>query len=176
MKKLSILVAMFMVVGCGKKEEKPAPKPAATAKKPVKKAAPKAAPKVVVDDGTTATINLTGNDQMRFNTQKVTVKAGRKIKVNLKHVGKLPITAMGHNFVLLKPGTDLAAFNAKAINAKATNYIPASEADNIIANTTLIGGGGSISVEFDAPAKGKYTFICSYPGHYALMKGQLIVE
>ena len=98
MRKLSILVAMFMVVGCGKKEE-PAKKPAKATKTATKKAKPKApaAPKVVVDDGKTATVNLTGNDQMRFNVQKVTVKAGRKVKVNLKHVGKLPITAMGHN-------------------------------------------------------------------------------
>ena len=158
--------------------QKSSPKKPAGKAMAMKKAKPKApeAPKVVVDDGKTATVNLTGNDQMRFNVQKVTVKAGRKVKVNLKHIGKLPITAMGHNFVLLKPGTDLAAFNAKAINAKATGYIPASEADKIIANTTLIGGGGSTSIEFDAPPKGTYTFICSYPGHYALMKGQFIVE
>ena len=83
---------------------------------------------------------------------------------------------MGHNFVLLKAGTDLAAFSAKAINAKNTNYVPPSEAASVIAHTEVVGGGGSTTIEFDAPAKGSYPFICSFPGHYAIMKGQFIVE
>ena len=40
----------------------------------------------------------------------------------------------------------------------------------------LIGGGEETTVTFDAPAKGTYDFICSFPGHYALMKGKFIVE
>ena len=186
----TVMIVAFLF-GCGgdKAEKAPAKKPAKaeTAKKapPPKAAAkpaaaPKAAaapaPKVVTDDGTTATVNLTGNDMMKFNATEIRVKAGRKVKLTLTHVGKLPLTAMGHNFVLLKPGVDLAAFSAKAINAKGTDYVPASEAANIIAHTKVVGGGGSTTIEFDAPAKGSYPYICSFPGHYALMKGQFIVE
>ncbi len=29
---------------------------------------------------------------------------------------------------------------------------------------------------FDAPAKGTYDFICSFPGHWATMQGKFIVE
>ena len=87
----------------------------------------------------------------------------------------MPKTAMGHNFVLLKNGTDVAAFGMKAIEAGIDkDHIPASNA--IIANTKLIGGGEETTVTFDAPAKGTYDFICSFPGHYALMKGKFIVE
>ncbi|MBT8261281.1 MAG: azurin, partial [Bacteroidia bacterium] len=38
------------------------------------------------------------------------------------------------------------------------------------------GGGQSTSVTFMAPEVGTYDFICSFPGHSALMKGKFIVE
>jgi azurin len=31
-------------------------------------------------------------------------------------------------------------------------------------------------IEFIAPEKGTYDYICSFPGHFAMMKGKLIVE
>ena len=40
----------------------------------------------------------------------------------------------------------------------------------------MLGGGEETTIEFEAPAKGEYTFICSFPGHYALMNGKFIVE
>ena len=82
---------------------------------------------------------------------------------------------MGHNFVLLKQGVDLAAFGIKSASAKDTDYIPSDEEDNIIAHTRLIGGGETTSIEFDAPEPGEYEFLCSFPGHYAIMKGKFIV-
>ena len=69
---------------------------------------------------------------------------------------------MGHNFVLLKAGTDTAAFGAKAITAAATEYIPA-DAEEIIAHTKLIGGGETDTIEFEVPGPGEYPFLCSSP-------------
>jgi azurin len=122
------------------------------------------------------TIVIKGSDAMQFDLKEIKVKAGQKVKLTLTHSGKLAKAAMGHNWVLLKPGTDVAAFGSKAAAARETEYIPASEKASIIAHTKLVGGGESDTVEFTAPAKGTYTFICSFPGHYALMKGSFIVE
>lgn len=119
------------------------------------------------------TIVINSNDQMQFDLSEIKVKAGEKIKLTLNHTGKLPKTAMGHNFVLLEKGTNVATFAQAAMNAKANNYIPSKGA---LAHTALIGGGESSSIEFTAPAKGTYDFICSFPGHYAIMKGKFIVE
>lgn len=119
------------------------------------------------------TIVINSNDQMRFDTNEIRVKAGEKIKLTLNHTGKLPKNAMGHNFVLLEAGTDVAKFSQAAMNAKATEYIPSK---GVIAHTKLIGGGESTTIEFTAPKKGTYEFICSFPGHYAMMKGKFIVE
>ncbi len=122
------------------------------------------------------TIVIKGTDAMQFDLKEIKVKAGQKVKLTLTHSGKLAKAAMGHNWVLLNQGVDVAAFGGKAAAARETEYIPKSEAASIIAHTKLVGGGESDTIEFTAPKKGKYTFICSFPGHYALMKGDFIVE
>ncbi len=119
------------------------------------------------------TIILNSNDQMRFDKTEIRVKEGEKIKLTLNHTGKLSKNAMGHNFVLLEKGTDVSKFATAAMKDKATEYIPAN---GVLAHTKLIGGGESTTVEFIVPAKGTYDFICSFPGHYAIMKGKFIVE
>ena len=119
------------------------------------------------------TIVINSNDQMRFDTNEVRVKAGEKIKLTLNHTGKLAKNVMGHNFVLLTAGTDVAKFSREAMNEKENEYIPAK---GVIAHTKLIGGGESTTIEFTAPKKGTYDFVCSFPGHYAMMKGKFIVE
>mgnify|MGYP003626747564 CR=1 len=118
---------------------------------------------------------LESNDQMKFNLSEIKVEAGTTVKLTLKHVGKLPKQVMGHNFVLLKKGVEMKDFAMTAMKAKDNDYIPEST-DQIIANTALIGGGESTTIEFEAPEKGEYIFICSFPGHYALMNGKFIVE
>ena len=77
---------------------------------------------------------------------------------------------------LLKAGVDMAKFASEAIKAKDTDYIPAARKGDIVAHTKVIGGGESVTITFDAPAAGTYDFLCSFPGHYAIMKGKFIVE
>lgn len=125
-------------------------------------------------DGVTE-VMLTGNDQMRFNLSEIRVDAGDKVKLTLKHIGKLGVEVMGHNFVLLKPDVDRNEFAKAAVDAKDNDYIPEGT-DDVIVHTEMIGGGQQTTIEFDAPEKGTYEFICSFPGHVALMNGKFIVE
>jgi len=120
-------------------------------------------------------IVIEGNDQMKFNLSEIKVKAGETVTITLKHVGELPKAAMGHNWVLLKPGTDINAFGAEASKFKDNDYIP-EDTDDVIVHTELVGGGKETTITFEAPEAGTYDFICSFPGHYALMKGKFIVE
>ena len=119
-------------------------------------------------------IVIESNDQMRFNLSEITVKQGQTVVLTLKHVGKLPKVAMGHNWVLLQPDTDLATFAMKSMKARDNEYVP-TKAPEVVVNTILLGGGEETTIEFDAPAPGIYSFICSFPGHYALMQGTFIV-
>ncbi|WP_264536915.1 azurin [Flavobacterium sp. N1736] len=122
------------------------------------------------------TLVIEGNDQMQFNTNELRATAGQPITLTLKHVGKIPKEAMGHNLVILQEGTDEADFATKAMNAKETDYIPTSEKTSIIAHTKLLGGGEEDTIEFTIDKKGTYNFLCTFPGHFAMMKGVLIVE
>lgn len=123
-----------------------------------------------------AEVVIEANDQMKYNLDRIDVKEGQTVRLTLKHVGSLPIEAMGHNWILVKPGTDKEAFAAAAMNAKETNYIPAEFEANIIAHTDLIGGGNETTIEFAAPAKGFYSYFCSFPGHIGFMKGTFYVN
>ncbi len=120
-------------------------------------------------------LKIFGNDAMQFNKSELKVKAGQKVTLTLVHTGKMAKNIMGHNFVLLKQGTDIPAFAEKAIAAGVDKeYIP--NGDEVIVSTKIIGGGESVTIIFDAPKKGTYDFICSFPGHYGMMKGKFIVE
>lgn len=121
-------------------------------------------------------ITLNGGDDMKFDLSEIKVKEGQTVKLTLKHTGTMAKTAMGHNFVLLAAGVSLTDFASKAMSTPATEYIPAGSEKEVIAHTKLIGGGESDTIEFTAPAKGTYDFLCSFPGHSALMKGSFIVE
>ena len=127
--------------------------------------------KAAVDENTIA---LASDDLMKFDKTELRVKANKKVTLTLRHTGKLEKIVMGHNFVLLKPGTDLGVFAGKAAVAREAEYIP--EGDEVIVHTKLIGGGESTSITFDAPAQGTYDFICSFPGHSGIMRGKFIVE
>ncbi|MFD0976922.1 azurin [Salinimicrobium gaetbulicola] len=118
---------------------------------------------------------ITGDDQMKFNLKEIRVKAGQRVKLTLRHVGQLEENVMGHNFVLLKQGTNIPEFAQKASSAKENEYIPEAT-DKVIAHTEMIGGGEETSIEFNAPATGTYDFICSFPGHYVQMQGKFIVQ
>ncbi|NNC50705.1 MAG: azurin [Flaviramulus sp.] len=164
---LAVLLASLMF-NCGGKEEKKKEgftyeKSGTTDKKEVK------------DDDNVANIVITSNDLMQFNINEIKVKAGQKVKLTLRHIGKLDINVMGHNVVILKQGVDLTEFAAKAATEKENKYIP-KDSQDIIANTGLIGGGQVTSIEFEAPEAGTYDFLCSFPGHSGLMKGKFIVE
>ncbi len=125
-----------------------------------------------------ATVELTGNDQMQYNTKAFEVMEGQEVVLSFKHIGQLPVVAMGHNVVILKPDTAVPAFAAKAAPAKETNYIPQDEESKamIVAHTKMLGGGESDEITFTAPAAGEYPFICSFPGHFAIMQGVMTVK
>lgn len=120
-------------------------------------------------------ITVEANDRMQFDTKEISVKAGEKITLTLIHVGKLPKQAMGHNWVLLKEGVVVKDFAMEAMKAKDNDYLPKDSKDVIVA-TELLGGGETDTITFEAPAKGTYTFICTFPGHYGIMQGTFVVS
>jgi azurin len=123
-------------------------------------------------------LEVTSNDMMQYDKKALEVTTGQKVTITLKHVGKLPKVAMGHNIVILKPGTVAPTFAMKAMTAAATSYIPQDEDSKktIVAHSETIGGGESTTFSFVAPEPGAYPYLCTFPGHFALMQGVLTVK
>ena len=93
--------------------------------------------------------------------------------------GKLPKIAMGHNLVILKKGVSAIAFGQKALGAgaNAVNPLPDSIKDDVIASTKLLGPGEEEVISFTAPKeKGAYEYVCTFPGHFAMMRGTMTVK
>jgi len=116
-----------------------------------------------------------GDDQMKFDTNLIRVKAGEAVELTFKNAGTMPKESMGHNFVVLKPGVDLATFGGEAAAAADNEYIPKSSLSSIVAHTKLLGPGEEDKITFTLE-KGVYDYICSFPGHYGIMKGQIVAE
>ena len=166
MKKINILLLLFIIISCGGKTD---------SKK--NKFEYKAIEKKV--DGSNknskeTVIIINSNDLMKFDQNELRVFEGQKITLTLNHTGKMSKEIMGHNFVLLKKETNLNDFAQRAMLARQNEYIPMG--NETIAYTKMIGGGESDTITFTAPEKGSYTYICTFPGHYGLMKGVLIVS
>ena len=125
------------------------------------------------------TVTIAGNDMMKYDKTKFEVKAGSKVKLVLKNIGKIPKIAMGHNLVILKKGVTAIAFGQKALGAgaNALNALPDSVKGDTLAHTKLLGPGESDTIIFTAPKEaGDYEYVCTFPGHFALMRGKMTVK
>lgn len=96
-----------------------------------------------------------------------------EVTINLSHTGSLPKASMGHNWVLTTTADFTPVAQAGISAGVDGNYLPADD-ERIIAATDLVGGGETTSITFAVSgldAAGDYTFFCSFPGHWAVMKG-----
>ncbi len=156
------IFAALLLSGCGQKDAATAPGPATPAA-----AAPAAA----------RVIEITGNDQMKFSVVAIEAKVGEELKIVFTNIGTLPKEAMGHNLVLLQPGSDGAAFAAAAMGAKDKEYIPDALKGQVVAHTKLLGPKQSETLTVKVTAAGDYPFLCTFPAHYLVgMKGMLSVK
>lgn len=124
------------------------------------------------------TIEIEANDAMKFNQQNLTIDSScKKVSLTLKHTGKLPSNVMGHNWVMTKSSVMMDIANAGMTAGLNNNYLPVDDS-RVLAATKVIGGGQSDTIEIDTSklAKGgDYVFFCSFPGHWAIMKGKVTV-
>jgi len=110
---------------------------------------------------------------LKYDQTLLTVKAGARIRLVFRNTDD-----MLHNFVLCAPGKGESvgtAALALGIDGAAKNYVPDSDA--VLYHTALTLPEASDTIYFTAPAApGDYDYLCSFPGHSALMKGILRVE
>jgi azurin len=112
---------------------------------------------------------------LQFAQKELHAKAGERLSLVFENPDALP-----HNWVLMKPDAiervgALANNLIAAPDALARHYVP--ESPDIICHTRVLDPQKRTTIHFNAPAKaGRYPYICSFPGHWAVMRGVLIVE
>lgn len=124
-------------------------------------------------------VTIDADDAMRFSPAQIDVPGTcETFTVQLKHTGRLPKLAMGHNWVLVKQ-SDLNGVARTAIAAgEAHDYIDPTDT-RVIAHTKLVGAGESASVTFPVrklQAGVQYSFLCTFAGHSPIMQGTLKLD
>ncbi|HTQ30589.1 MAG TPA: plastocyanin/azurin family copper-binding protein [Opitutaceae bacterium] len=124
------------------------------------------------------TVALTAGDNMKYNLTEIDATAGEQLHVTLTNQGTLPKEAMGHDWILLKAGSDAEAYDRAALAAKDNGYQPPALASEVLAAIPLLGPNQTGEVTFQVPGQpGQYPFLCTFPAHYQSgMHGVLVVK
>jgi uncharacterized cupredoxin-like copper-binding protein len=118
------------------------------------------------------TITLGTKPGLKYDKTELTVKAGAKVKLTFINNDDMP-----HNFVVVPQGQAIAVGELGTklgLQAVKLSYI--ANTPKILFNATLVGPGSSQTIYFVAPKAGKYTYVCTVPGHFYVMQGTLTVE
>ena len=120
------------------------------------------------------------NDQMQFNLSEITIDkaACPEFTVEIKHVGSMDKTSMGHNLVISKEADKDSVVN-DGTDAGIDKDFVKSDDGRVLAHTKLIGGGETAEVKFKTDGfevGGDYDFFCTYPGHAAMMTGKVVIK
>lgn len=115
-------------------------------------------------------------EQLRYDTDRLVVEAGKPFEIRFENPDGMP-----HNLVFVKPGTmqEVAlAVQAQApdkLDEKGRAYLPENDS-RVINASKLLEAGESEILKLTAPTEeGTYEYVCTFPGHWAIMKGELIV-
>jgi azurin len=114
-------------------------------------------------------------EQMRFDTPRIVVEAGKPFEIILQNDD-----FMQHNLVVVKPGgrekvgkiTD--AMKPDQLDDRGRAFVP--KVPEIISATRLLDSGQKATLSFSGIFdEGTHEYVCTYPNHWAVMWGQLIV-
>jgi azurin len=112
---------------------------------------------------------------MKFSQTTITARPGQRIEITLNNTDDMP-----HNIVIFRRGT-VAQYEKELFgslnepNAQLRGFVP--DSPNVLVASRLLNAGESTVVTFDAPSEpGEYPFVCSFPGHWATMRGVLRIE
>ena len=117
----------------------------------------------------------TVHEEMRYDTPRIVVPAGKPIELIFENPDAMP-----HNLVVVQPGArERVATAAMTLPPEHTDrsgraWVP--ESREIVAATHMLESGRSETLKLKPiDEEGVYEYVCTFPGHWTLMWGQLIV-
>jgi putative heme-binding domain-containing protein len=120
-------------------------------------------------------ITIEAGKNLSYTVRSFHVRAGEAIKLTFLNPDVVP-----HNWALIKPGTlarvgDLVNRIVAEPDAATRHYIPRTE--DVLVYTDIVGPTDQFAVTFRAPTTpGRYPYLCTFPGHWMVMNGEMIVE
>lgn len=120
------------------------------------------------------TINCV-RERMLFDKTEFSVKAGQPVSLVFNNPDATP-----HNLAICQPGSveeiGLAGNEmAKDPEGMKKDYIPVT--DKILHHTKLLNPNSTETLRFTAPTKpGDYPYVCTFPGHWVIMRGVMQVR
>ena len=120
-------------------------------------------------------IEIATGQNLSYVTKEFTVKAGEPIAFTLANPDVVP-----QHLVMVQPGSlqivgQLGKHLIANSDAYARQYIP--DSDKVIVHTDIVPPGEKQKIYFPAPAEpGHYPFLCTFPGHWMVMNGVMVVE
>ncbi|NNM29883.1 MAG: hypothetical protein HKO57_10190 [Akkermansiaceae bacterium] len=115
-------------------------------------------------------------ERLLFTKSGFTVKRNKPVKLTLSNPD-----ATQHNLVILAAGTPVEEIGmaanemAKSPAGLKKHFIP--DDPRVLHHTRLLDPDTAETLRFIAPKKpGTYPFVCTFPGHWILMKGEMVVE
>ena len=135
--------------------------------------------KIVGDEEVLAAIERIELDAiagLQYAQKELRVKAGAKVALTFRNLDP----SMPHNVVVVEPDR-LSTIGEKSMKLAASpqgvdkHYVPQDK--GVIALSPVLQSGNSYVMYFRSPRKpGSYPYLCTFPGHWQVMQGKLIVE
>jgi azurin len=132
-------------------------------------------PKVDTGKETGRRVSVQAIPGLLYDVTEIKAKPGERLTLEFKNTDTIP-----HNWVLVKAGKlqDIGmASNNMLANPKAAelHYVP--ESDDVLHYTPMLYHNQRHSLNLNVPDEpGRYPYLCTFPGHWAVMKGELLVE
>jgi putative heme-binding domain-containing protein len=118
-------------------------------------------------------------ERMLFSQTEFVVQPGQPVKLVFTNAD-----ATDHNLVIVQPGALAEVGIAANLMAKdprnaTSDFLPPDKSELILQATAMIGAGRSTQIDvlrFKAPQEpGLYPYVCTFPGHWIVMNGLMVV-
>jgi azurin len=130
--------------------------------------------------GVSVYVVKTVREQMRYDTPRLVVEKGKPFELIFENVDLMP-----HNIVFVQPGTRQAVSEAvqtmppTRLDKEGRAYMPGDGKKldpRVLGGSRLVEAGQKETLKLTAPGKeGEYEYVCTFPGHWIIMWGTLVV-
>ncbi len=130
--------------------------------------------------GVSVFVVKTVREQMRYDTPRIVVEAGKPFEVIFENADMMP-----HNILFVQPGTrqkiaeEVQTMKPDKLDKQERSYMPGDGKKldtRVLGASRLIEPGQKETLKLTAPKQeGDYEYVCTFPGHWMIMFGKLVV-